>query len=60
VDICDIAYATDGYSANVRSVSAVSLDTDAVFLDGWTAQLGTITGGVGGGLAVALAVPVSA
>ncbi len=59
-DVCDAVYATDGYGTGVRNLSAVSLDTDNGFRDGWTSQLGTITGGVGSGLAVALAVPVSA
>jgi hypothetical protein len=59
-DVCDGVYATDGYATSVRNLSAVSLDTDNVFRDGWSSQLGTITGSVDSGLAVALAVPVSA
>jgi protocatechuate 3,4-dioxygenase beta subunit len=57
---CDAVYATDGYGTSVPNLAAVALNTDAVFRDGWSRQLGTVTGSVGGGLAVALAVPVGA
>jgi hypothetical protein len=53
-------YATDGYAASARNITDVALDSDPVFRDGWNRLLGTITGSVGGGLAVALAVPVGA
>jgi protocatechuate 3,4-dioxygenase beta subunit len=55
---CEAVYATDGYSASVRNLSAVPLDRDTVFRDGYTDELGTVTGTVGSGLTVALSVPV--
>jgi protocatechuate 3,4-dioxygenase beta subunit len=59
-DVCEAVYATDGYAQSARNLAGVALDTDAVFRDGWSRQLGTITGRVDGGLAVALVVPVGA
>jgi hypothetical protein len=59
-DVRDAVHGTDGDATSVRNLSAVSLDTDNIFRDGWSSQLGTITGGVDSGLAVALAVPVGA
>lgn len=59
-DVCDAVYATDGYAGSARNITDVALDSDPVFRDGWNRLLGTITGSVGGGLAVALAVPVGA
>jgi protocatechuate 3,4-dioxygenase beta subunit len=58
-DICDTVYATDGYSQSVANMSRVSLASDGVFGDdGGAHQLGTVSGSVGGGLTVELAVPV--
>jgi protocatechuate 3,4-dioxygenase beta subunit len=57
-DACDEVYATDGYSQSVTSLTQVSLETDGVFRDGSAQELGTVTGTVGGGLTVALTVPV--
>jgi protocatechuate 3,4-dioxygenase beta subunit len=57
-DICKAVYATDGYSQSVRNLTQVSLDSDMVFRDSWHDELGTITGSVSSGLAVALTVPV--
>ncbi len=57
---CDAVYATNGYATSGPNLAAVALNTDPVFRDGWSRQLGTVTGSVGGGLAVALAVPVGA
>ena len=59
-DVCEAVYATDGYGDSARNLSGVALDTDSVFRDGWARQLGTISGRVDGGLAVALVVPVGA
>ena len=52
-------YAEEGYEASVSNLSRVSLDGDNVFGDdGGASQLGTVTGDVGSGYAVALAVGV--
>lgn len=60
-DICDQVYATDGYGQSVTSLAQVSLASDNVFgEDGGERQIGTVTGTIDGGLAVALDVPVSA
>jgi protocatechuate 3,4-dioxygenase beta subunit len=54
-DACDKVYATAGYSASVRSMARVTLQSDSVFRDdAGAAQLGTVTGDVAGGYAVAL------
>jgi protocatechuate 3,4-dioxygenase beta subunit len=58
--VCEAVYATDGYGASARSLATVALNADPVFRDGGTRLLGTVTGSVGSGLAVALAVPVGA
>jgi protocatechuate 3,4-dioxygenase beta subunit len=58
-DACELVYATDGYSQSVSNLQQVSLDSDNVFRDGVTQQLGTITGSVDQGMTVALTVPVS-
>lgn len=57
-DACDMVYATDGYSESVRTLGEVSLDSDNIFSDGHTSQLGTMTGSVSSGLTVTLNVPV--
>jgi hypothetical protein len=58
-DTCDQVYATDGYGQSVQTLSQVSLTTDMVFADdGGVHQLGTMSGSVADGLAVALVVPV--
>ena len=58
-DICDIVYATDGYSQSVTNLARVSLASDNVFGDdGGVHELGTVSGNVAAGLTVALAVPV--
>ncbi len=58
-DICDVVYATDGYSQSVTNLARVSLASDNVFGDdGGVHELGTMSGSVAGGLTVALAVPV--
>ena len=60
-DVCDLVYATEGYSQSVQTLSQVSLTSDMVFRDDGAAhQLGTMSGSVADGLAVALVVPVSA
>ncbi|GAA3315905.1 intradiol ring-cleavage dioxygenase [Nonomuraea dietziae] len=57
-DVCEAVYATDGYTQSVRNLSQVSLDSDGIFGDGHTSQLGTVTGSVSSGLAVSLSVAV--
>ncbi|HRW37101.1 MAG: hypothetical protein KDB04_01740 [Acidimicrobiales bacterium] len=60
-DTCAEVYASDDrYSSSVANLTRVSLETDMVFADSWEQELGTITGAVGDGLTVELAVPVSA
>ena len=55
---CQAVYATDGYSRSVANLSQVSLDGDNVFGDGYSLQLGTVTGSVPAGVTVSLNVPV--
>jgi protocatechuate 3,4-dioxygenase beta subunit len=57
-DVCKEVYATDGYEASVQNLQRVSLATDMVFRDGWSKELGTVTGSVADGLTVKLTVPV--
>ena len=58
-DTCTTVYQQSGYEQSVANLSRVSLDSDNVFGDdGGAHQLGTVTGDVKSGLAVALAVPV--
>lgn len=57
-DICQQVYATSGYEASVTNLTRVSLKTDNVFSDGYSLQLGTMSGSVGGDLTATLAVPV--
>jgi protocatechuate 3,4-dioxygenase beta subunit len=60
-DICDQVYATDGYASSVQTLAQVSLQSDMVFGDdGGVRQLGTVSGSIADGLAVALTVPVGA
>lgn len=58
-ETCAVVYATSGYSTSVSNLQRVSLDTDMVFRDGWSRELGVATGSVDtGDLAVTLTVPV--
>ena len=58
-DVCEAVYATSGYESSVSTVSRVSLASDNVFGDdGGASQLGTVTGDVGSGYTVTLAVGV--
>jgi protocatechuate 3,4-dioxygenase beta subunit len=59
-DTCDAVYQTDGYSQSVSNLAQVSLQNDNVFgNDGGARQLGSMSGSVGQGYVVELAVPVS-
>jgi protocatechuate 3,4-dioxygenase beta subunit len=57
-ETCDTVYAADGYNQSVSNLSQVSLDSDNIFSDGHTSQLGAMTGSVSSGLTVTLTVPV--
>lgn len=57
-DACTAVYATSGYEQSVSNLSQVSLATDMVFADGYSTQLGTVTGSAGSGMTVALNVGV--
>ena len=48
-------YATSGYETSAARISELSLSTDTVFSDGYSAQLATVTGDVSGGYAARLA-----
>ncbi len=53
-DACAAVYATSGYAQSVSNLSQVSLATDMVFADGYSTQLGTVTGSAGSGMTVSL------
>jgi protocatechuate 3,4-dioxygenase beta subunit len=55
---CRQVYATDGYSQSLQNLAQTSLETDMVFSDGYSLQLGTVTGSVGDGMTASLNVPV--
>ena len=58
-DVCEQVYAQEGYEESVNALSQVSLTSDNVFSDdGGASQLGTVTGDVGSGYTVTLAVGV--
>ncbi len=57
-DACETVFAVDGYEQSASNLSRVSLDSDNVFSDGYSLELGTVTGSVEGGMTVTLAVPV--
>ncbi|MFI9582456.1 intradiol ring-cleavage dioxygenase [Streptomyces sp. NPDC052236] len=57
-DVCDAAYATDGYSSSVRTLGEVSLDSDNIFSDGSDQQMATMTGSVDQGYTATLQVAV--
>jgi hypothetical protein len=58
-DVCDVAYATEGYEQSVRNLGQLSLASDNVFGDDQAAQqLATVTGDVSEGYLATLAVAV--
>lgn len=57
-DVCKKVYATSGYEQSVSNLAGTSLDTDMVFSDGYSLQLGTATGSVNQGYTIALNVAV--
>lgn len=60
-DACGQVYAADsGYAASRANLARVSLDSDNVFGDGWTAELATVTGTPSTGMTIAITVGVAA
>jgi protocatechuate 3,4-dioxygenase beta subunit len=60
VDVCDTVYATaTGYSQSVTNFAQISFATDAVFSDGTSTEMATVTGSVADGYAVALTLGIS-
>jgi protocatechuate 3,4-dioxygenase beta subunit len=57
-DASDKVYATVGYEQSVQNMAQTSLANDNVFSDGYSLQLGKVTGDVAGGMTVTLNVPV--
>jgi protocatechuate 3,4-dioxygenase beta subunit len=55
---CALVYATAGYEQSVQNLAQTSLDSDNVFSDGYSTQLGTATGTVAAGMTVQLNVGV--
>jgi protocatechuate 3,4-dioxygenase beta subunit len=55
---CRQVYATDGYGQSLQNMAQTSLETDMVFSDGYSLQLGTVTGSVGDDLTATLKLPV--
>ena len=60
VDVCTTVYSTaTGYSASVTNFEQISFATDAVFSDGTTTEMSTVTGSVADGYVVSLQVGIS-
>ncbi len=57
-DACEAVYATAGYEQSVTNMARTSLETDMVFGDGYSTQLGTVAGTPGAGMTVTLNVGV--
>ena len=57
-DACEAVYATPGYEGSRSNLAGTSLETDMVFSDGYSTQLGTVTGSVGSGMTVSLNIGV--
>jgi protocatechuate 3,4-dioxygenase beta subunit len=58
-DVCEEVYAgAEGYEQSVTNLAQVSLDSDMVFADGHSLQLGKVTGSLDAGYTIALNVPV--
>ncbi|MEX1217434.1 MAG: hypothetical protein WEA11_02805 [Acidimicrobiales bacterium] len=57
-DACASVFASPGYGNSAGNLAASSLQGDMVFRDGWTTQLGTVTGNPSTGMTVTLNVPV--
>ena len=57
-DTSALVYATDGYGNSAQNLAQSSLETDMVFSDGWSLQLGKVTGSTSAGMTATLNVPV--
>src|SRR5215813_12353144 len=57
---CAEVYSTSEYTGSAANLAQISLATDAVFSDGVTYQLGSVSGSVAGGYALTLTAAVSA
>ncbi len=57
-DVCNVVFATDGYSQSVRNMAQTSLDSDNVFSDGAELETPTVTGSVAAGYVARLQVAV--
>ena len=57
-ETCVEVYGEAGYEQSVANLAGVSLASDMVFSDGYSTQLGKVSGAVGSGVAVALNVGV--
>lgn len=58
-DVCETVYSTaEGYEQSVTNLAQVSLDTDGIFSDGYSLQMGNLTGSVEEGYVLRLNVPV--
>jgi protocatechuate 3,4-dioxygenase beta subunit len=58
-DVCEEVYGgAEGYDQSVTKLAQVSLDSDMVFADGHSLQLGKVTGSLDEGYTIALNVPV--
>ena len=57
-DACDEVYATTGYRSSITNLARTSLATDNVFSDGWSSQLGSVTGSPTSGMTASLTLAV--
>ncbi|GAA4802032.1 3,4-dioxygenase subunit beta [Nocardioides caeni] len=58
-DVCQTVYdGADGYESSQSNLSQVSLDSDGIFSDGHSLQMGKLTGSVDDGYVLTLNVPV--
>lgn len=58
-EVCRTVYDTaEGYEASQGNLDGVSLDSDGIFGDGYSLQMGTVTGSVERGYELAINVPV--
>jgi protocatechuate 3,4-dioxygenase beta subunit len=57
-EACALVYATTGYEQSRSNLARTSLASDMVFRDGYSLQVGSVTGDMDGGMTVSLNVPV--
>jgi protocatechuate 3,4-dioxygenase beta subunit len=58
-DVCDIVYATDGYSQSVNNLAQITLESDNVFSDGVEQQMASVTGNTTDGYLATLVVGIA-